>query len=38
MANAVGPFANLHGMAASPILARQLIMICDQDSESICWR
>jgi outer membrane protein assembly factor BamB len=31
----LGPFANLHGMAASPILAGgQLFMICDQDSES----
>ena len=31
----LGPFANLHGMAASPILAGNLLfMLCDQDSES----
>ena len=31
----LGPFANLHGMAASPILAGgQLFIVCDQDSES----
>ena len=31
----LGPFANLHGMAASPILAGDLLfMLCDQDSES----
>jgi len=31
----LGPFANLHGMAASPILAGdRLFMVCDQDSES----
>jgi outer membrane protein assembly factor BamB len=31
----LGPFANLHGMAASPILlGSQLFMLCDQDSES----
>lgn len=31
----LGPFTNLHGMAASPILADgQLIMVCDQNLES----
>ena len=31
----LGPFANLHGMAASPILSGDLLfMLCDQDSES----
>jgi len=31
----LGPFVNLHGMAASPILAGEtLILLCDQDSES----
>src|SRR5262245_9521290 len=31
----LGPFSNLHGMAASPILAGDyLFMLCDQDSES----
>ncbi len=31
----LGPFVNLHGMASSPILAGQkLIMLCDQDTEA----
>lgn len=31
----LGPFINLHGMAASPILAGdRIILVCDQDSES----
>jgi outer membrane protein assembly factor BamB len=31
----LGPFSNLHGMAASPILAgHKLIMVCDQDDRS----
>jgi outer membrane protein assembly factor BamB len=31
----LGPFANFHGMGASPILAGdRLILVCDQDSES----
>ncbi|MFN0101974.1 MAG: PQQ-binding-like beta-propeller repeat protein [Bryobacteraceae bacterium] len=31
----LGPFANFHGMGASPILAGdKLVLVCDQDSES----
>jgi outer membrane protein assembly factor BamB len=31
----LGPFANLHGMAASPILIDdKLVMVCDQDNDS----
>ncbi|MCI0622280.1 MAG: PQQ-like beta-propeller repeat protein [Acidobacteria bacterium] len=31
----LGPFSNLHGMAASPILdGNQLYLVCDQDSDS----
>jgi outer membrane protein assembly factor BamB len=31
----LGPFSNLHGMAASPILINEkLIMVCDQDANS----
>jgi outer membrane protein assembly factor BamB len=31
----LGPFSNLHGMAASPLLAGEtLIMVCDQDTNS----
>jgi outer membrane protein assembly factor BamB len=32
---ALGPFDNLHGMASSPMLAgNKLIMLCDQDTDS----
>ncbi|MGH8246552.1 MAG: PQQ-binding-like beta-propeller repeat protein, partial [Gammaproteobacteria bacterium] len=31
----LGPFSNLHGMAASPILiGEKLVMVCDQDNDS----
>src|SRR5262249_52044833 len=31
----LGPFSNLHGMAASPVIHREkLIMVCDQDTNS----
>jgi outer membrane protein assembly factor BamB len=31
----LGPFSNLHGMAASPILADgKVVMLCDQDNDS----
>jgi outer membrane protein assembly factor BamB len=31
----LGPFSNLHGMAASPVLFEdKLILVCDQDNDS----
>jgi outer membrane protein assembly factor BamB len=31
----MGPFANLHGMGASPVLAgNRLLLVCDQDTDS----
>lgn len=34
--NRLGPFSNLHGMAASPVIAggNRLILVCDQDVDS----
>lgn len=33
--NKLGPFSNLHGMAASPVVAgNRLILVCDQDVDS----